>query len=102
MAVTVNALGVCSSVLFWMGVILCISGVSLFLAVSNGIGTSVEGHLDDTYFIIIHWKFWLLFILPVLAGFILVISGLLLRGQIPNLKAALTNSQTPPPRLPSP
>ena len=92
MAININTIGVSGSILLWLGVITCLGGLALFLAVSGGISPDRYAEswpLHDTYYILVDWKHRLIFLLPLVAGFILVGSGLLVCRQLPALEAAM-------------
>jgi hypothetical protein len=101
MTISLNALGIVGTILFWLGLIVCVVSVYLFIAVSNGIsdGTISEsgildertsiltfGHSDT---ILIGWKERLVFLLPVAAGIALVVAGAYARGRVPVFKESL-------------
>ena len=100
MTISLNALAILGTVLFWLGIIFCVVSVYLLIAVSNGIsdGPFLErGSFDETTSIltfpnwdriIIGWRERLVFLLPFVAGIALVITGTYVRGRIPELKKA--------------
>lgn len=94
MAININTIGLSGSILLWMGVIVFLGGLALFVAVCGGISPVGEGkslHSNDTYFILIFGIRRLIFLLPLAAGLLLVASGLLIRGQLPFLKSMFMN-----------
>lgn len=94
MAININTIGLSGSLLLWIGVITCLGGLALFLAVCGGISPAGEGkslHSHDTYFILINGMRRLIFLLPLAAGCFLVASGLLIRGQLPFMKSMFMN-----------
>ena len=102
MTISLNALGIVGTVLFWLGVIFCVISVYLFIAVSNGISDGTfpkRGSFDETTSIltfphwdkiIIGWRERLVFLLPFVAGIALVITGTYVRGRIPKIKEAFS------------
>jgi hypothetical protein len=94
MTININTVGLSGSVLFWLGVITCLGGLMLLLAVCGGISpvrSEKSLHSHDTYFILIHGFRRMVFILPLVAGLLLVASGLSIRRQVPALEAMLMN-----------
>lgn len=88
MAINVNIIDMIGWVTIILGVSICIVGIVFFLAVCRGIGPG--GDLHDTYFIIINGTRRLIFLLPVASGVLLLISGVMIRGQLPYFKNLLT------------
>jgi hypothetical protein len=101
MTISLNTLGIVGTILLWLGLILCVISIYLFIAVSNGISdgkfsesgsfdgaTSILtfGHSDT---ILIVWKERLVFLLPFAAGVALVVAGTNARGKVRELKEAL-------------
>jgi hypothetical protein len=94
MTIPLNTLGLSGTILLWLGVILAVGGLALFLAVCGGIspvGNEETLHSHDTYYILIHGSRRLIFLLPLVAGLILIASGLLIRRQLPILEAMVMN-----------
>ena len=94
MAININTISVSGSILLWLGVITCLGGLAFFLAVSSGISPDRYAEswpLHDTYYILLHWKQRLIFLLPLVAGLVLLASGLLVRRQVPTLQSMLMN-----------
>ena len=93
MAINTNTIDIAGWVLVWLGVVTCIGGFVLYLAVCGGIalgGESHDLHQHDTYFIMINGLRRLIFLLPLAAGFILLASGISIRTQLPFLNAMFT------------
>jgi hypothetical protein len=100
MAININTISISGLVLLWLGVITCFGGLILFLAVCGGISPNALGkslHSHDTYYVLIQGLRLLVYILPLVAGLLLVASGLLIRRQIPTLEAMLMNTRSPNP-----
>jgi hypothetical protein len=98
MAININTISISGSVLLWLGVITCFGGLILFLAVCGGISPNAPEkslHSHDTYYILIQGLRRLVYVLPLVAGLLLVASGLLIRRQIPTLEAMLMNTHSP-------
>jgi len=94
MTININTVSISGSVLFWLGVITCLGGLMLFLAVCGGISPirlEKSLHSHDTYFILINGFRRMVFLLPLVAGLLLVASGLSIRRQVPALEAMLMN-----------
>jgi hypothetical protein len=69
--------------LLWMGVASIVMSIILFLVSSKGISIGdPEGlHQHDTYFILFSWGHRVILLLPLLAGMLLVFTGLQARSQ---------------------
>jgi hypothetical protein len=94
MSISINTIAASGSILLWLGVIIFLAGIILFLAVCGGIAPAGLGddlHTHDTYFILIHGIRRMIYILPLIAGLVLICSGVSIRRQVPSLEAMLTN-----------
>jgi len=94
MSLNVNSLGISGAILFWLGVVICILSLAFFIAVSTGItdgvfseGGSFDGSSTLTFHhsdrLLIGWQDKLVFLLPLAAGIILTLAGLLIRSKVP-------------------
>ena len=93
MTINTNTIDITGWVLVWLGVVTCIGGFVLYLAVCGGIapgGESHDLHQHDTYFIMINGVRRLIFLLPLASGFILLASGISIRSQLPFLNEMFT------------
>jgi hypothetical protein len=75
MSISINTIAASGSILLWLGVIIFLAGVILFLAVCGGIAPAGQGddlHTHDTYFILIHGTRRMMYILPLIAGLVLI------------------------------
>ena len=81
------------TVLFWLGIALCIGSIVLFLAASRGV--QIEGpdrlNLHDTHYVIFSLGHRLSLLLPLIAGLLLLSTGLLVRGQTSRYAADLNH-----------
>lgn len=94
MGINIHTIGTASIALICIGGLVSIIAVGLFLAVGSGVSLGKPDdtlHAHDTYFIVIHGPGRLVFLLPLVAGLILMLSGLLIRREVAPLGALADN-----------
>jgi len=84
MIISLNTYGTIGTVLFWGGIAVALASLTLLLTVARGITLGGEDDLNqhDVYYIIGDWTHPLILALPILAGLLITISGLLMRSQV--------------------
>ena len=93
MSINLNTVGISGTILFWLGIGVCVVSLALFIAVSTGITDGLvpeRGSFDGTTTltfhhsdcILIEWRDKLIFLMPVAAGIILTFSGMLIRSKV--------------------
>ena len=99
MSLNLNTLGISGAILFWLGVVICVLSLALFIAISTGITDGVfseGGSFDGTSTLTFHhadrlligWRDKLVFLLPLAAGIILTLAGLHIRSKVPEYQKA--------------
>jgi hypothetical protein len=81
--------------LCWLGFVAIATSIFLFLASSRGvsIGNPDGLHLHDTYFILFSWGHRTILLFPLVAGILLIFTGLQARKQAATMSAELQRIQ---------
>ena len=88
---TITTYGHIGTALFWIGMLVMLVSICLFVMAGKGISIDHGGGLDshDTYYIIVDLGHRLMFLVPFIAGLLLTFSGLFIRSQAPAIRAGL-------------
>ena len=103
MNVNLNALGIIGTILFWLGIMICVGSALLYFSISKGISDGDKGqHIDATGVLHFHHmdyfylggKDKLIYLLPATAGILLISSGVLIRAKNAELYEVLRDVQS--------
>jgi len=79
MTLNLTTLGITGAILFWLGILVCVASLVLFLAVNGGISDvvvnhetvhSAGAHFAHSTQLVLGWKEKAVFLLPLISGLI--------------------------------
>jgi len=96
MTLNLTTLSVTGAILFWLGIMVCVASLVLFLAVTGGISEAVVSHetvgsagtlhFPHSTQLLLGWKEKAVFLLPFISGLLLVASGTWISVKIPKFQ----------------
>lgn len=92
---TVQQFATIGTLLFWMGILMVIGAIALYVMTRTGIFLQPRADLQlhDTYYIVFPRGSALIFLLPLLAGFSMIASSVLIKTHLRSLDNAVKRAE---------
>lgn len=92
---TIQQFATTGTLLFWLGILMVTSAVAFYLMTRAGIVLQLRADLQlhDTHYIVFPRGSWLIVLLPLLAGFSMIASSVLIKTHLRSLDKAVKQAE---------